>query len=460
MKPQAFAKLHDDPIHFCIIGHTDHGKTSTIRTLTHDESIGIVVDGPDTTPGVVPYPVKKIGKTRYWVYDTAGFSAFGRRMLDCEEEIGHRPEIHEFVDFLEGITDEQAEEMAGSLRKVMECHVAIVVVNASESCTKADYLEEIDFLRTSGTPIIISLNFLHSSKSKPAEWRKQLIKLRVTNIINFDAHKRTMRDERNLFVSLEALLESQLHKDFIEHWIDDRERISQERDLRVVESIKRAILAMSGLSVSKINLHSGNFKKAQKEATEEFAETLSACFWRSVVEVLGDYDVEEKHVELANGGKRGAATSRQEARSRWRPSLFKAGTSGGAAATVAAIEAMMGGVTLFIPTGLTFLLTYGGAQMAEVKKSPEGTALSLSISDEQLIQLIGCLVDQARRARTLGRGAFSNERDPNPVVPFQVEAKSDTVEKGEIRDSVLHFARTRPKRSETFDEDLLEVLRH
>ena len=456
MKRQDFEKLHEDPIHFCIIGHTNHGKTTTIRTLTNDESIGVVVDEANTTSGVDPYRISKNGITQYWVYDTAGFSAFGRRMLQCEQDLGHRPSIQEFVDFLDRVTDEQAAEMAGSLRKVIDCHLAVVVVDTRESCTKADYLEEIDFLRTCGTPLVVSLNFLHSKKSKPDKWRSQLKKLGVTNIVEFDAHVRTRKDEKNLFRSLEVLSQSQVHKDFVEYWIDSRERAAGEKDLRAIASIKEGILALSTLSIEKTKLNRGNAKVAQKQAVEEFQDALEVCFWNSLVNVLACYEVQEKHIALKTGGKRQATNERR--RHPWRPNLFKIGTTGGATAAVATIEALTGGATLGIPTAITALVTYSGTQFAEVKMNPEGTAFTVSISDDQLIQLTGCIMEQAQRARVLGRGAFPNDNDPDQTVPFHVNPKSEAFTKSEIRQELFGFAKARPKRSESFDDTLMVIL--
>ena len=456
MKREDFEKLHEDPIHFCIIGHTNHGKTTTIRTLASDESIGVVADKANVTPGVEPYRISKNGKTQYWVYDTAGFSAFGRRLLQCEKDLGHRPNIQEFVDFLDRVTDKQAAAMAGSLRKVIDCHLAIVVVDTRESCSKADYLEEIDFLRTCGTPLVVSLNFLHSKKSQPDQWRSQLKKLGVMNIVEFDAHVRTRKDEKNLFRSLEALSQSQLHKDFVEYWIDSRDRAAGEKDLRAIASIKKGILALSALSVQKTKLNRGNAKIAQKQAVEEFQDVLADCLWGSIVNVLACYEVQEKHIALKSEGKRQSTIERS--RHPWRPNWFKAGTTGGATATVAAIEVATGGLTLGIPTAITALLTYGGTQLAEVKMNPDGTAFTVTISDDQLIQLAGCMMEQAQRARVLGRGAFPSEKDPDQTVPFQVHPKSEVFAKAEIRKGVLAFARTRPKRSESFDDELMGIL--
>ena len=458
MKRQDFEKLDEDPIHFCIIGHTNHGKTTTIRTLANDESIGVVDDKANVTSGVERYRIfsKENGKTQYWVYDTPGFSAFGRRMLECENDLGHRANIQEFVDFLDRVTDKQAAEMAGSLRKVIDCHLAVVVMDTRESCSKVDYLEEIDFLRTCGTPLVVSLNFLHSRKSKPDQWRSQLRKLGVMNIVEFDAHVRTRKDEKNLFRSLEALSQSQLHKDFVEYWIDSRDRTAGEKDLRAIESIKKGILALSALSVQKSKLNRGNVKVAQKQAVEEFQVAMADCFWSSLVNVLACYEVQKKHIALKANGERQMTSERR--RYPWHPNWFKIGTTGGATATVAMIEALTGYVTLGIPTAITALLTYGGTQLAEVKMNPEGTAFTVAISDDQLIQLAGCMMEQAQRARVLGRGAFPSDNDPQQTVPFQVNPKSEAFTKAQIREEVLVFARRHPKRSESFDDALKEIL--
>jgi len=346
--------------------------------------------------------------------------------------------------------------MAGSLQKVIECHLAIVVIDSREPCTKADYLEEIDFLRTCGTPLVVSLNRLYSKNSKPDEWRSQLMKHGITNIVEFDAHVRTRTDERNLFRSLEALSQSQLHKDFIDYWINSLERVAREKDLRAIASIKIGILALSGLSVKKSNLNPGNVKLAKKQAVEEFQELLAICFRRSLVNVLACYEVQEKHIALKSDCERQSVDRHPQYT--WLPNWFKAGTTGGVTATVATIEFLTGGVTLGIPTAITAFLAYGGTHLAEVQMNPEGTEFAVAISDDQLIQLAGCMMEQSQRARVLGRGAFPSANDPDQTIPFQIDPKSKVFATAQIREAVLTFAKTRPQRCESYDDELMEIL--
>lgn len=72
---------------------------------------------------------------------------------------------------------------------------------------------------------------------------------------------------------------------------------------------------------------------------------------------------------------------------------------------------MTGGVTFGIPTVIATLLAYDGTHFAEIKKNPEGTAFTVTTPDPQLLQLAGCLAEQAQQ---------HSKREYWDVVPFKM----------------------------------------
>jgi len=101
------------------------------------------------------------------------------------------------------------------------------VLDSREDPANETYLDEINFLKSCGVPLIVSMNFIHRKESRIADWEQSIRRLGVSNIIQFDAHTRTWEDEQDLFKCMRPLLRDhqhgKLHREFMDFWSKLRE---------------------------------------------------------------------------------------------------------------------------------------------------------------------------------------------------------------------------------------------
>ncbi|MBA4265439.1 MAG: hypothetical protein C0453_10180, partial [Comamonadaceae bacterium] len=64
--------VSEEAVHIAVVGHTNAGKTSLLRTLTRQARFGEVSDRPGTTRHVEAIGLKVDGVTRVRYFDTPG----------------------------------------------------------------------------------------------------------------------------------------------------------------------------------------------------------------------------------------------------------------------------------------------------------------------------------------------------------------------------------------------------
>src|SRR5690606_32235893 len=85
---------HKLPLRLAVVGHTNTGKTSLLRTLTRDPDFGQVKDAPVTTRHVEGAHLLVDGAVAVELYDTPGMED-GISLLDYLDQLvqpGERPD--------------------------------------------------------------------------------------------------------------------------------------------------------------------------------------------------------------------------------------------------------------------------------------------------------------------------------------------------------------------------------
>ncbi|MCZ2088485.1 MAG: 50S ribosome-binding GTPase, partial [Burkholderiales bacterium] len=122
----------DTPLRLAVVGHTNTGKTSLLRTLTRNPGFGQVEDSPGTTRHVEGARLLVDGAVAVELYDTPGLED-GMALLDYLDQLappGLRldgPErIRRFLQSPE--SQRRFEQEARVLRKLLECDAGLYVV--------------------------------------------------------------------------------------------------------------------------------------------------------------------------------------------------------------------------------------------------------------------------------------------------------------------------------------------
>lgn len=219
-----------DALRIAVVGHTNTGKTSLLRTLTRDPSFGTVQDQPGTTRHVEGARLFVDGQPRVELYDTPGMED-GVALMDYLESLtrpGQRqdgPErIRQFLQSPE--SSRRFEQEARVLRKLLDCDAGLYVVDVRDPVL-GKHKDELAALALCSHPMLPVLNFVRSPQARTEQWREALSRLGLHASVEFDTIAPAIDGEAQLYDKLALLLDG--HAGTLHQLKDD---IAQQRALR------------------------------------------------------------------------------------------------------------------------------------------------------------------------------------------------------------------------------------
>lgn len=199
------------PLKLAVVGHTNVGKTSLLRTLTRDVGFGEVSHRPSTTRHVEGARLSVDGEALLELYDTPGLED-AIALLDYLERLERPSERLDgparLARFLEGSEARQRfEQEAKVLRQLLASDAGLYVIDAREPVL-AKYRDELEVLASCGKPLLPVLNFVSSAQHREPDWREALARLGLHALVRFDSVAPPEDGERRLYESLALLLEN------------------------------------------------------------------------------------------------------------------------------------------------------------------------------------------------------------------------------------------------------------
>ncbi|WP_295469948.1 DUF3482 domain-containing protein [uncultured Pseudomonas sp.] len=217
------------PLKLAVVGHTNVGKTSLLRTLTRDVGFGEVSHRPSTTRHVEGARLSVDGQALLELYDTPGLED-AIDLLDYLERSTQGERLDgpaRLQRFLQGSEARQRfEQEAKVLRQLLACDAGLYVIDAREPVL-AKYRDELAILAGCGKPLLPVLNFVSRPQAREADWREALSRLGLHALVRFDSVAPPQDGERRLYESLALLLENARPQ--LERLISDLETQRQAR---------------------------------------------------------------------------------------------------------------------------------------------------------------------------------------------------------------------------------------
>jgi len=198
-------------LRLAVVGHTNTGKTSLLRTLSRDPEFGEVRDSPGTTRHVEGMKLSVGEAGLIEIFDTPGMED-GIALLDYLDTLGRPGERLDGPDriqrFLEGPESQRRfEQEARVLRTLLGCDAGIYVVDARDPVL-SKHRDELAVLASCGHPLLPVLNFTHSHEHRINEWRTALSRLGLHAMVEFDTVAPQLDGEEQLYDKLALLLDA------------------------------------------------------------------------------------------------------------------------------------------------------------------------------------------------------------------------------------------------------------
>lgn len=194
------------PIRIAVVGHTNAGKTSLLRTLTRRVDFGAVSERPGTTRHVETIDLIVDGAPAVRFFDTPGLEdavALREHLQAFDKDLTPPDRIRRFLQGPEahGVFEQEAKV----LRALLEVDAAFLVIDAREPVLPK-FRAEIELLNACARPVLPVLNFVRHPASREAAWRELLSAYGLHVVVRFDAAAPFVGSERELYRDLSTLL--------------------------------------------------------------------------------------------------------------------------------------------------------------------------------------------------------------------------------------------------------------
>lgn len=280
-----------------IVGHTNTGKTSLIRTLLRNSQFGDVRDEAGTTRHVERATLPLDATRCIDFRDTPGLEdssalkdylqqlqsqGFDNRtcLQKCIEQEDHIPEFEQEIKVV---------------KQSLQCQLLLYVIDCREPVFQK-YIDELNVLRLAAVPILPVLNFIHTESSSIDKWREKLAEQGLHAHVAFDTVAYDFAAEKRLYQKLQTLLES--HYDLLQALIEKREHDWQHLIRTCSLSVTHLLLDVSKTQVTQTQ----SFEEAKQQLQDSVRRREQATL-KSILQItqFNQHDVAMTQLPVNNG---------------------------------------------------------------------------------------------------------------------------------------------------------------
>ena len=202
--------MQNSAITIAVVGHTNAGKTSLLRTLTRDKHFGDVSYRNASTRHVEATTISIANQPVLRLYDTPGFEdsvAFRDHLRQFENyQRGQRATLEAFLASPEAKA--RYEQQAKVVRLLLgDIDAVYYVIDATET-PLPKHRAELEILSWCARPVMPVLNFVQSPDNRTEAWFAVLADCGLHLKITFDAVAPKIGSERLLYERLAVMLDS------------------------------------------------------------------------------------------------------------------------------------------------------------------------------------------------------------------------------------------------------------
>ncbi len=215
------AQSADQPvINVAVVGHTNTGKTSLIRTLLRSKKFGDIANSSGTTRHVESTTLLADGKPVLSLFDTPGLED-AAALLDLLDGAGADNNLASVTQFLQSLNEHiEFEQEAKVLRQGLNSDALLYVIDVRAPLLEK-YKNEINILSRLGKPIIPVFNFIVDQEQQLQRWRDLMITFNLHAALEFDTVAFDFEAEKRLYQKLQSVMEARY--DQVQTLIDSRQ---------------------------------------------------------------------------------------------------------------------------------------------------------------------------------------------------------------------------------------------
>ena len=264
------------PLQIAVVGHTNTGKTSLLRTLARDRTFGEVDDAPGTTRQVRSLPIALDQTTVLVWFDTPGLedSVSLRDWIDGLSGQDRRLDGPDRVALF--LSDRQAErefeQERRVLAQVMRSDALLYVVDARDRVL-AKHRDELYLLHLCARPVLPVLNFVASADADAQPWIQVFARHAMHIHLAFDSISPPINGEQMMYETLGQLLGQ--HRPQLQALAAQSAIRRRERIMAAIELLVQLCLDVAAVqnSVKNDSAAIEQAVKAQQQRVRELEQT-------------------------------------------------------------------------------------------------------------------------------------------------------------------------------------------
>jgi small GTP-binding protein len=267
-------------INIAVVGHTNAGKTSLIRTLLRDDHFGNIDDTAGTTRSVEKSVIFAGDDAVLNLFDTPGFED-SSALLKALEDLSKTVKTHLPADLLSVLISQTEkfpdfEQETKVLRQSLNSDVLLYIIDVREPLL-GKYSDEVEILSMAGKPILPVFNFIAGNDASLKRWREQMARFNLHAALEFDTVAFDFEAEKRLYQKLQSLLERRY--DTLQTLIDYRQEVwinlihaGAQRIFQLLTQVacyRREVAGKDGISDADVTSMQGFVREAEQLALRD-----------------------------------------------------------------------------------------------------------------------------------------------------------------------------------------------
>jgi len=285
-------------LNIAVVGHTNTGKTSLIRTMLRSADFGEIEDAAGTTRHVEQATISAGDVPILNLHDTPGLEdthALHGYLKYAGANARPTSPVKILEEFVANVSVHDAlEQEAKVIRQVLRSDVLLYIIDVREPLLEK-YRIELEILTRSAKPIIPVFNFVAGHEQELLRWRERLATYNIHATLEFDTVAFTFEAEKRLYQKIQTLVEK--HYDSLQLLIDYRAKVWKQLCLSGAKRIVELIVSVACYRESK-NPNSHQIAESLNE--DRIRDFVRKAEQKCLNDLLAIFNFSEKDVAIQN----------------------------------------------------------------------------------------------------------------------------------------------------------------